>query len=660
MSLFGSEINFLRKPPIERLFLRVFGSWHTGARIRAFHIFRTTSKYLKGGCHILDAGCGLGRHTFFIAGRYPNTDVVAVDFDGENISTCKRIREMKGFDNVKFQFCDLRHLNSNEGFDLIICSDVLEYIREDNRVLANFKNSLRENGRLVLHTPRLNPRRYLGLFERYFRCDIVEKSAHARDGYTDVELRGKLKKNGLKVTGLKYTFGVFGSLSWELSKILERVKPLFVLCFPIILLLGYMDSLTANRDGNGILIEARRSNVAGHKGIASLPKVAKVLYLNPTSEVGGAERSLLDLLRHIDKGKYHPIVCLPSEGKLTWELGRMGLETKMIPLHPAISRLSREDEKQSFHRFLSIPWHLLPTILKIATLVRSKDIDFIVTNGIKCHLIGCIVSSMTRTKLIWHVRDLIDAGWLRPMMWSLGRFFPDKIIANSDAVGRVFSNNGRIEIIHNGIDLARFDTEIDGEGIRSEFNVEKGTKLIGTIGHFAPLKGYEELLNAMGEVVGNGFDVKLVMVGESIYPHSKSYKEKLFSLVDSPELKERVIFAGFREDIPELLASFDVFVLPSRSEGFGRVNLEAMAMGKPVISTNVGGIPEVVLDGVTGILVPPGNPNALSRALMMLLDDPSQRESMGREGRKRVEEHFTLQGHVQRIQEIYRDILRTP
>jgi len=244
------------------------------------------------------------------------------------------------------------------------------------------------------------------------------------------------------------------------------------------------------------------------------------------------------------------------------------------------------------------------------------------------------------------------------MMWSLGRFFPDKIIANSDAVGRIFSNNGRIEIIHNGIDLARFDTEIDGEGIRSEFNVGKGTKLIGTIGHFAPLKGYEELLNAMREVVGNGFDVKLVMVGESIYPHSKSYKEKLLSLADSPELKERVIFAGFREDIPELLASFDVFVLPSRSEGFGRVNLEAMAMGKPVISTNVGGIPEVVADGFSGILVPSGDSKALSHAIIRLLNDSKLRKSMGREGRKRVEEHFTLQEHVRRVEKIYQEILR--
>jgi len=257
--LFGSEIHFLRHNVIEKLFLRVFGTWHTGARIRAFHILRVAAACLKGGGHILDAGCGFGRHTFFISRNYPDIEIMGVDLDGKNISVCDSIREKRGLNNVRFELCDLRHLNSNERFDLIICSDVLEYIREDNMVLTNFRNSLNENGRLIVHAPRLNPRRYFGLFERYFKCDPLEKAAHARDGYTDAELRGKLKGNGLKILGLKYTFGFFGSLSWELSKILERARPLFVLCFPFILLLGYMDTLSLNRDGNGILIEARGS-----------------------------------------------------------------------------------------------------------------------------------------------------------------------------------------------------------------------------------------------------------------------------------------------------------------------------------------------------------------------------------------------------------------
>jgi glycosyltransferase involved in cell wall biosynthesis len=389
-----------------------------------------------------------------------------------------------------------------------------------------------------------------------------------------------------------------------------------------------------------------------------LRKSAKILYLNPSSQVGGAERSLVDLLKHLDKKQYHPIVGFPSEGKLAWELESMGIERKIIDFHPEISRLSRENGTRYFHQFLSIPRYLPPTIVKTARFVRSRNVDMIVTNGIKCHFIGSMVSSLTRSKLIWHVRDMIEAGWLKWMLRSMGRFFPDKIITNSHAVGSIFPRNDRKESVYNGIDLSHFNPGIDGNKVRSTFKIGKDSRLIGTIGHFAPLKGYEELMVAMAEVIRGGFNIKLALVGDVIYSNSNEYKQKLLSLIDSTGLRDRIIFTGYRENIPELLASFDIFVLPSRSEGFGRVNLEAMAMGRPVISTFVGGIPEVVLDGVTGILVTPGDSKALAHAIMRLLNDCQLGETMGKAGRRRVEEHFTLQAHVQRIEEIYGEVLR--
>lgn len=384
----------------------------------------------------------------------------------------------------------------------------------------------------------------------------------------------------------------------------------------------------------------------------------KILYLNPSSQIGGGEKSLLDLLRFLNRGKYHPIVSCPQKGRLVEELRKMGIETEIVPYHRKIVALSRRG--YAIHIWgvcFSLMW-FAPTILMLKNLINDKGIHLIVTNGIKCHFMGSIVSSLTRTKLVWHVRDVIETNWLKWMAYSWGRFFPDKIITNSHAVRSIFSENGKTETIYNGIDLCHFDPKIDGAKIRSEFKIGKDTKLIGTIGHFAPLKGYEELIGAMGEVVRGGFDVKLAMVGDAIYPHSKSYKQRLLSLVDLNGLKERVIFAGFREDIPELLASFDIFVLPSRSEGFGRANLEAMAMGKSVISTNVGGVPEVVLNGVTGILVPPRSSKALSHAIMRLLRDSYLRASMGKEGRRRVKQYFTLQAHVRRIEEIYEEVLQ--
>jgi len=381
-----------------------------------------------------------------------------------------------------------------------------------------------------------------------------------------------------------------------------------------------------------------------------------ILYLNPSSQLGGAEKSLLDLVRNLDRERYHPIVSCPAQGKFVEELGKIGVRVEIVPYHPRISELSRANGFNPTVLPLFVCW-LTPTVLRLKDLIKDKGVHLIVTNGIKCHFIGAFLSLVSNIPLIWHVRDFVETPWLRWMLRAMGRFFPDKIITNSDAVGSVFSGNGRTETVYNGIDLPRFGPEIGGGKIRRELEIGRDTKLIGTIGHFAPLKGFEELIEAMEKVVEQGFDMKLALVGEAIYAGSAHYKQRLMSLVDSVGLKDRIIFVGFRENIPELLAAFDVFVLPSRCEGFGRVNLEAMAMGKPVISTKVGGIPEVVLDGVTGILVPPGDPRDLARAIMRLLNDTQLGESFGKEGRRRVERHFTLQAHAQRIQEIYGEIL---
>ena len=132
---------------------------------------------------------------------------------------------------------------------------------------------------------------------------------------------------------------------------------------------------------------------------------------------------------------------MPSEGKLMWEAGRMGVETKVIALHPEISKLSRENGNRYFHQLISVPWHLLPTIIKMARFVRSRDVDMIVTNGIKCHFIGSMVSSLTGSKLIWHVRDLVEKGWLKWALRFMGGYLPDKIITNSSAVGGIFPGN---------------------------------------------------------------------------------------------------------------------------------------------------------------------------------------------------------------------------
>ena len=373
--------------------------------------------------------------------------------------------------------------------------------------------------------------------------------------------------------------------------------------------------------------------------------------------MGGAEKSLLDLLRHLNRERYHPIISCPGEGKFVEELRKIGVEIEIIPYHRGILALSRVNGFNPAVLPL-FPWWLIPTIVRLRNLIKERGIHLIVTNGIKCHFIGAFLSHVSKIPLIWHVRDFVETPWLLWILRTMGHLFPDKIVTNSDAVGRIFSGNEKRETVYNGVDLASFNPEIDGLNVRKHLKVGKDTILVGTMGHLAPLKGFEELIQALAEVIKGGLDAKLAIVGDTIYSSSDGYKQKLLSMVCSLGLKDKVVFTGFRENIPEFLASFDIFVLPSRSEGFGRSNLEAMAMGKPVVSTNVGGIPEVVVDGITGILVPPRNSLELARGIMRLLHDRTLRRSLGKEGRRRVEEQFTLRFHVKKIEGIYEEILQ--
>jgi len=194
----------------------------------------------------------------------------------------------------------------------------------------------------------------------------------------------------------------------------------------------------------------------------------------------------------------------------------------------------------------------------------------------------------------------------------------------------------KIKVIYNGIYTERFQEGKIIPNRREEFGLNRDDMVIGAIGYFAPLKGYDDLIKAMPLILEVVPRARLLITGEAIYPAYRDYKKKLRDLIDRLGLADTVIFAGQRDDLPQVLNTLDIFVLPSWTEGFGRANLEAMAAGKPVVSTNVGGIPEVVVDGETGILVPPHDPTTLAQAVIRLAEDETLRNKMGRAGLKRA------------------------
>lgn len=215
----------------------------------------------------------------------------------------------------------------------------------------------------------------------------------------------------------------------------------------------------------------------------------------------------------------------------------------------------------------------------------------------------------------------------------------------------------RVMTLHDAIDTSLFSPHrIDRQKVRSEFGFSNDMIVIGFVGRFSPGKGHEELLGAVSLLSKTYKNIHFLVVGEASRGEHR-YEQKIRTLTLALDLQNVITFTGFRSDIPEVMAAFDIFAFPSHAESFGIVLIEAMAMGRPVVSTNCDGVLDIVVDGETGIYVHPRNGKELAEALARLIEDSSLRESMGKAGRKRVEELFDQRKQLNKLEGIYYELL---
>ena len=381
-----------------------------------------------------------------------------------------------------------------------------------------------------------------------------------------------------------------------------------------------------------------------------------ILYLNPAGFIGGAEKSLLDLLDNLPPERFRPLVALLSPGPMAEALRERSIDCRLLPLSPALLELSRGKGKNSPGALLAAPFRLLPAAGQLGRLIRKERISIVHTNGLKAHLLGTLPARFNGRPVVWHFRDLPGRGGYGRLFRRLARILPSRIIANSAAVKRELGNPARARVVYNGVAIPPAPDEAGTGRRREKLGLGKGELVIGTIGHLAPLKGYEDFLQAIPAILEKFPASRFLITGDAIYPAWRDYRRSLEARAEELGVAGAVIFTGGRTDPGEILPALDIFVLPSRSEGFGRANLEAMAAGLPVVSTNVGGIPEVVIDGETGLLVPPNRPAALARAIITLAEDQGRRSKFGAAGRKRAAE-FSIRRMTDGVVAIYDEVL---
>jgi glycosyltransferase involved in cell wall biosynthesis len=227
----------------------------------------------------------------------------------------------------------------------------------------------------------------------------------------------------------------------------------------------------------------------------------------------------------------------------------------------------------------------------------------------------------------------------------------DRIIAVSTAIEAKLANEGRdivpISLIRNGVDLQRYDNQEPCCTLPDEYGMEPGSQIVGVVARLEPEKGHPTLLEAWPAVIHAVPDVYLLVVGEG------SRRDALEAQARELRIAHRIVFTGRRDDIPAVTAALDVAVLPSYREAQGLSVLEAMALSRPVVASNVGGIPEMIEDGVTGLLVPPHDPDALAAAIIRLLTDHPSADTLGRAGHDLVHDRFCNELMVDAIAAIY-------
>ena len=362
---------------------------------------------------------------------------------------------------------------------------------------------------------------------------------------------------------------------------------------------------------------------------------AKVMLLAIGLGVGGTETHIVELASRLDRSRFTVTVCaLKPGGTMAQELEKRGVRVL------SLDGTGKLDAR---------------VIVRLFKLLRAEQPDvvqaFLFWANVAARACGRILRAFP--VISSYHDEVVSEGWLVRLVDRLTLTWTDRIVCCSGAVGRsvVSRIGGKIEhctIIPFGVDIDQF--EPTAAATRRELGLRDSRKVIGTVCRLVePKKGLRFLLQAMA-VLARRYGqppCQLLIVGDGPSRH------ELELLREQLGLSSWVVFAGSRRDIPRVLHALDAFVLPSLYEGFGIALLEAMAAGKPVIATAVGGIPEFVLSGETGLLVEPGNVEALADAIDRLLSHPQQARIMGAKGRIRVGESYHISTVVRQHEQVY-------
>jgi glycosyltransferase involved in cell wall biosynthesis len=391
-----------------------------------------------------------------------------------------------------------------------------------------------------------------------------------------------------------------------------------------------------------------------------------ILYLNAYPELAGGERNLINLVCTLDRDRFRPIVLVPREGPLAAELRANEIDVRPLDLGVLANRRELSSPKLLL-RLLA----LVGAAGRVARLIRVERVDLVHSNTIGV-LAGALAAGLTRTPHVWHVREiLLEPAWIWALMRLVIPLLSSRVVCMSGAIRERFRvprrPRSKIVVIHDGIDPTALQAGAGEPPPGPRPDRVPGEVRVGVLARINPWKGQDVFVEAAQRVLRRFPDAHFYLAGGCL-PVYEPLRRRLEDAIRAGGTGSRVHLLGGLppHQAAALLRQLDILVVPSTSpEPFGMTALEAMAFAKPVIASDAGGPRDVIVPGVTGVLVPPGDADALAGAICDLLERPERRVAMGEAGRRRLAERFDLRTTVASIEAVYDELLarrggRTP
>ena len=385
----------------------------------------------------------------------------------------------------------------------------------------------------------------------------------------------------------------------------------------------------------------------------------RVLYVegNEDGTIGGSYLSLLFLVSGLDRTRFDPLVVFTRENSLIPRFNERNVRTLVRP--PARPVRWRGPAGRLLGKAVNFVKTAVWEPWRIAALLRQERVALVhLNNTVRRNHPWMIAAWLARVPCISHERGINDRfSWTDRVLVRRLR----AVICISKAVEDNFGIRGLTGVnlltIHNGLDAAEMRVTRDAKDLRAELGVSPTARMIGLVGNFKQWKGQELVVQAMDKLRDEFPDLVCLLIGATS-EDEPDYGRRVEELIDRRGLKNRVLMTGFRSDVADCVSLLDIQVHASLApEPFGRVLLEGMALSKPLVASNAGGVPEIVIDGTTGLLFEPKNVDALAGCLRQLLTDPARARMFGEAGRRRLETDFSVTSNVTRTQELYSTLL---